>query len=108
MMIDRHHNHWLHKKGQHHIKVTVLNDEESVQVHMETPQELAQQLITDAQTLEAALSNTSPSAADNVLAAVVSAVNTAGLVTVFGADALSAALTSAGYTVTAPETSSAS
>ena len=73
----------------------------------QTPQEMAQTLITDAQTLEAALSGTEPSNADNVLAAVVSAVNTAGLVSVFGADALASALEADGYTVTAPAAPSA-
>jgi hypothetical protein len=59
-------------------------------------------LSTAVQTAVTDLSSTAPSPADNVLAAVVSAINTAGLVEVFTADALSAALTAANYTVTAP------
>lgn len=43
------------------------------------------------------------STGDKVLAAVVPVVTTEGLVAVFGADALSSALTAEGYTVTAPE-----
>ena len=43
------------------------------------------------------------STGDLVLAAVLPVVTTAGLVEVFGADALSTALTADGYTVTAPE-----
>lgn len=59
-------------------------------------------LSTAVQTAVTDLSSTAPSPADNVLAAVVSAINTAGLVEVFTADTLSAALTAVGYTVTAP------
>ena len=43
------------------------------------------------------------STGDQVLAAVLPVVTTAGLVEVFGVDALSTALTADGYTVTAPE-----
>ena len=50
------------------------------------------------------------STGDLVLAAVLPVVTTAGLVEVFGADALATALTTEGYTVTAPvaDTESAS
>lgn len=67
-----------------------------------TPAQMAQQIVTDAQTLEAALNSTAATPADNVLSAVVGAVNTAGLVSVFGADTLQSALEAEGYTVTAP------
>ena len=54
--------------------------------------------------LEADLSTpATESTGDQVLAAVVPVVTTAGLVAVFGADALSTALTEDGYTVTPPE-----
>lgn len=53
-------------------------------------------------TLEADLSSTEPTTADNVLAAVVPVVTTAGLVSVFGAQPLVDALTADGYTVTPP------
>jgi len=48
------------------------------------------------------------STGDQVLAAALPVIETAGLVEVFGADALSTALTNAGYTVTAPDTSDTS
>jgi len=48
------------------------------------------------------------STGDQVLAAALPVITTAGLVAVFGADALSTALTDAGYTVTAPEAPAAS
>lgn len=57
--------------------------------------------------LESDLNNTAPTTADNVLAALVSAVGTAGLVEVFTAEALVSALEAAGYTVTAPAPSDA-
>jgi hypothetical protein len=52
--------------------------------------------------LEADLNSTAPTTNDNIATSVVSAIETAGLVEVFTAGALSDALTAAGYTVTAP------
>lgn len=43
-----------------------------------------------------------PTTADAILSTVVSSLNSEGLVSVFGADTLSTALTAEGYTVTAP------
>jgi hypothetical protein len=104
-MVDRHHHHRHNEEVILEIDVTVPErHKKGHHMNGQTPQELAQQLITDAQTLEAALSSESPSTNDQVATAVVQAVNTAGLVTVFGADTLQNALEAAGYTVSAPAT----
>jgi|ERR1700743_3601609 len=116
VMIERFRRHQYDKEARRQvregrrIKIVVWEapTEEGQCMDGQTPQQMAQTIVTEAQTLEAALSAQQPTAADNVLSAVVSAVNTAGLVQVFGADALTSALQAAGYTVTAPESTTTS